>query len=142
MNQLIKGREPPSFSISESREKILQRLCGTRIVIYTENKTSRFSMSSSCVTSSCSLYAKRSSPLPYAKAPFRRLGSVLRGTERPCELHLWQLHCKTLPSAPGATVRDLRPFRAALRAYSGIRSRPAVGCYARCACSTTASSPC
>ena len=31
---------------------------------------------------------------------------------RPCELHLWQLHCKTLPSAPGAPVRDLRPFRA------------------------------
>ena len=31
---------------------------------------------------------------------------------RPSELHLWQLHCKTLPSAPGAPVRDLRPFRA------------------------------
>ena len=31
---------------------------------------------------------------------------------RPFELHLWQLHCKTLPSAPGAPVRDLRPFRA------------------------------
>ena len=25
--------------------------------------------------------------------------------------HLWQLHCKTLPSAPGAPVRDLRSFR-------------------------------
>ena len=31
---------------------------------------------------------------------------------RPFELHLWQLHCKTLTSAPGAPVRDLRPFRA------------------------------
>ena len=31
---------------------------------------------------------------------------------RPFELHLWQLHCKTLPSAPGAPVRDLRTFRA------------------------------
>ena len=31
---------------------------------------------------------------------------------RPCELHLWQLHCKTLPSAPSAPVRDLRSFRA------------------------------
>ena len=42
---------------------------------------------------------------------------------RPYELHLWQLHCKTLPSAPGAPVRDLRPFRAALRALKEIRSR-------------------
>ena len=31
---------------------------------------------------------------------------------RPYELHFWQLHCKTLPSAPGALVRDLRAFRA------------------------------
>ena len=31
---------------------------------------------------------------------------------RPFELHLWQLHCKTLPSAQAAPVRDLRPFRA------------------------------
>ena len=31
---------------------------------------------------------------------------------RPFELHLWQLHCKTLPSAPSAPVRDLRAFRA------------------------------
>lgn len=31
---------------------------------------------------------------------------------RPYELHLWQLHCKTLPSAQGAPVRDLRTFRA------------------------------
>ena len=31
---------------------------------------------------------------------------------RPSELHLWQLHCKTLPSAPGAPVTDLRTFRA------------------------------
>ena len=29
---------------------------------------------------------------------------------RPYELHLWQLHCKTLPSAPSAPVRDLRPL--------------------------------
>ena len=42
---------------------------------------------------------------------------------RPSELHLWQLHCKTLPSAPGAPVRDLRTFRAALRALKEIRSR-------------------
>ena len=31
---------------------------------------------------------------------------------RPFELHLWQLHCKTLPSAPSAPFRDLRAFRA------------------------------
>ena len=85
---------------------------------------------------------KRSKPVRYAKASLTRFGSVLRGTKRPFELHLWQLHCKTLPSAPGAPVRDLRSFRAALRAYKEKRSRPAVGCSARCACSTTASSPC
>ena len=27
-------------------------------------------------------------------------GSVLRGTERPFERHLWQLHCETLPEIP------------------------------------------
>ena len=57
-------------------------------------------------------YGKRSKPVRYAKAPHTRFGSVLRGTMRPYELHLWQLHCKTLPSAPSAPVRDLRPFRA------------------------------
>ncbi len=41
---------------------------------------------------------KRSSPLLYAKAPFRRLGSVLRGTKRPSEFHLWQLRWETVPS--------------------------------------------
>ena len=55
---------------------------------------------------------KRSKPVRYAKAPLTRFGSVLRGTVRPYELHSWQLHCKTLPYAPGAPVRDLRPFRA------------------------------
>lgn len=57
-------------------------------------------------------YGKRSKPVRYAKAPLTRFGSVLRGTMRPYELHLWQLHCKTLPSAPSAPVRDLRSFRA------------------------------
>ena len=57
-------------------------------------------------------YGKRSKPVRCAKAPLTRFGSVLRGTMRPYELHLWQLHCKTLPSAPGAPVRDLRSFRA------------------------------
>lgn len=41
---------------------------------------------------------KRSKPVRYAKAALTRFGSVLRGTVRPCELHLWQLHCETLPS--------------------------------------------
>ena len=57
-------------------------------------------------------YGKRSKPVRCAKAPLTRFGSVLRGTMRPYELHLWQLHCKTLPSAPSAPVRDLRSFRA------------------------------
>ena len=56
-------------------------------------------------------YGKRSKPVRCAKAPLTRFGSVLRGTMRPYELHLWQLHCKTLPSAPSAPVRDSRPFR-------------------------------
>lgn len=43
-------------------------------------------------------HIKRSKPVRYAKATLTRFGSVLRGTERPCELHLWQLHCETLPS--------------------------------------------
>ena len=55
---------------------------------------------------------KRSKPVRSAKAPLTRFGDVLRGTMRPYELYLWQLHCKTLPSAPGAPVRDLRPLRA------------------------------
>lgn len=42
---------------------------------------------------------------------------------RPSELHILQLHCETLPSAPSSPVRDSRPFRAALRALKGIRSR-------------------
>ena len=57
-------------------------------------------------------YGKRSKPVRSAKASLTRFGFVLRGTMRPYELHLWQLHCKTLPSAPGAPVRDLRSFRA------------------------------
>ncbi len=43
---------------------------------------------------------KRSKPVRSAKAALTRFGPVLRGTMRPSELHLWQLHCKTLPSAP------------------------------------------
>ena len=43
---------------------------------------------------------KRSKPVRSAKAALTRFGSVLRGTMRPYELHLWQLHCKTLPAAP------------------------------------------
>ena len=42
---------------------------------------------------------KRSKPVRSAEAPLTRFGSVLRGTKRPYELHLWQLHCETLPSA-------------------------------------------
>lgn len=49
---------------------------------------------------------KRSSILHYAKAPFRRLGSVHRGTNRTLELHLWQLHCETLPAAPIKETMD------------------------------------
>ena len=45
-------------------------------------------------------YGKRSKPVRCAKAPLTRFGSVLRGTMRPYELHLWQLHCETVPSAP------------------------------------------
>ena len=45
-------------------------------------------------------YGKRSKPVRCAKAPLTRFGSVLRGTMRPYELHLWQLHCETLPAAP------------------------------------------
>ena len=63
---------------------------------------------------------KRSSPLLSAKASFRRLGSVLRGTMRPSELHLWQLHCKTLPSAPKAFRSETCGRSApALRAIKG-----------------------
>jgi len=40
------------------------------------------------------------------------LGPSSGALPRPFELHLWQLYCKTLPSAPGAPVRDLRSFRA------------------------------
>ena len=40
-------------------------------------------------------YVKRSKPVRCAKAPLTRFGSVLRGTMRPYELHLWQLHRKT-----------------------------------------------
>ena len=58
------------------------------------------------------LIGNRSKPVRSAEAPLTRFGYVFRGTMRPYELHLWQLHCKTLPSAPGAPVRDLRPFRA------------------------------
>lgn len=41
---------------------------------------------------------KRSKPVRYTKVPLTRFGSVLRGTKRPSELHLCQLHCETLPS--------------------------------------------
>lgn len=41
---------------------------------------------------------KRSKPVRYTKVPLTRFGSVLRGTKRPFELHLCQLHCETLPS--------------------------------------------
>ena len=41
---------------------------------------------------------KRSKPVRFAEAALTRFGSVLRGTVRPYELHLWQLHCETLPS--------------------------------------------
>ena len=54
----------------------------------------------------------RSKPVRSASGSLTRFGSVLRGTVRLYELHLWQLHCKTLPYAPGAPVRDLRSFRA------------------------------
>ena len=53
-------------------------------------------------------YGKRSKPVRFTKAAHTSFGSVIRGTERPSELHYWQLHCKTLPYAPGAPVRDLR----------------------------------
>ena len=43
---------------------------------------------------------KRSQSVRYAKAALTHCGSVLRGTMRPSELHLWQLHCETVPSAP------------------------------------------
>lgn len=41
---------------------------------------------------------KRSKPVRYTKGPLTRFGSVLRGTKRPSELHLCQLHCETLLS--------------------------------------------
>ena len=44
--------------------------------------------------------SKRSKPVRSAEAALTRFGSVLRGTKRPYELHLWQLHCETVPSAP------------------------------------------
>ena len=44
--------------------------------------------------------SKRSKPVRSAKAALTRFGSVLRGTMRPFELHLLQLHCETVPSAP------------------------------------------
>ena len=44
--------------------------------------------------------SKRSKPVRSAEAALTRFGSVLRGTMRPCELHLWQLHRETVLSAP------------------------------------------
>ena len=43
---------------------------------------------------------ERSKPVRSAKASLTRFGYVLRSTNRPSELNLWQLHCKTLPAAP------------------------------------------
>ena len=62
---------------------------------------------------------KRSSHLLSAEAPFRRLGSVLRGTKRPSELHLCQLHCETLPSGLRRSSQRLAAVpRRASRIYS------------------------
>ena len=59
-------------------------------------------------------YGKRSKPVRYAEAALTRFGSVLRGTMRHYELHLWQLHCKTLPAAPrrsGQRLADVPQYR-------------------------------
>ena len=57
---------------------------------------------------------KRSKPVRSAEAALTRFGSVLRGTVRPFELHLWQLHCETLPSGPTPLQGETRG-RSALR---------------------------
>ena len=46
-------------------------------------------------------------PVRSAKASLTRFGSVLRGTERPFELHSRQLHCETLPSALTSSSKRL-----------------------------------
>ena len=61
-------------------------------------------------------YGKRSKPVRYAEAALTRFGSVLRGTMRPFELHLWQLHCKTLPFG-------LTPLQGETRGRSAPRRR-------------------
>jgi len=50
---------------------------------------------------------------------------------RPCELHLWQLHCENLPSAPGRSSQILaavpRPGCAGLDAGGGIKKERRAG---------------
>jgi hypothetical protein len=60
------------------------------------------------------IFERHSGQSQFASLKLRSLALVPSSgaQSRPFELHLWQLHCKTLPSAPGAPVRDLRPFRA------------------------------
>lgn len=66
-------------------------------------------------------HIKRSKPVRYAKATLTRFGSVLRGTERPCEFHLWQLHCETVPSAPRRSSHRLEAVPRPGFADSGAR---------------------
>ena len=67
------------------------------------------------------------SPLHCANAPFRRLGSVLLDTVNPSKLHLWQLHCETLPSAPrrsGQRYADVPRLRSISSIYINSVNTP------------------